>query len=171
MHGVILENTAMNFSKILLTIVSLCLCGRCLADEWKSHTNERFGIRISYPANLKPGRMPDNGAGQTFSDGKFSVTVQGHFTGGTTLEDFWKQSLSSYGKSISYKHKKENGFVVSGVLPDGTEFYKKLHVQGGNWAGFTATYPHAMNKTYDPVIEHMAKSFQPFLSGKYGRLP
>jgi len=158
-------------NRITIFVILAVLGVRSSAAEWKTHTNARFGFQIDLPATLKPGPMPDNGAGRTFSDGNLTMIVQGHFTHGSKLENFRKQALSTYGKSITYQVSKKDWFVVSGVLPDGTEFYHKLHVKGGNWASFTATYPHAMNKTFDPVITKMVGSFKPFLPGSYDRIP
>jgi hypothetical protein len=142
------------------------------AGEWNSYVNERFGFRFDYPASLKPGRIPPNGAGLNFSDGKFSVTAQGHFLNGKTLEDFYREALNSYGAEITYKVNRPTWFVVSAEQNNGFVVYKKFHVKGGNWAQFTATYPASLSAKYDPVIERMAKGFVPFLEGKnYDRVP
>lgn len=141
------------------------------SETWKSHTNPRFGIRVDYPAYLKPLAIAPNGSLHSFTDGSFTLTVQGHFLNGRTLEDHWKQALSDHGPSITYKVCRSTWFVVSGVRPDGTEFYRKFHVRGGGWAEFTATYPRRLNQRYDPVVAHIAKSFTPFLKGSFDRIP
>ena len=157
---------------LLVLLLSCLAVPHSCADEWKSYVNERFGFRLDYPASLKPGRLPENGAGRNFSDGEFSVTAQGHFLNGKTLEDFYQEALNSYGGAVTYKVRRPTWFVISGERRDGAVFYKKFHAKGGNWAEFTAVYPVALGARYDPVIERMAKSFVPFLDGAdYDRAP
>lgn len=142
------------------------------AEEWKTYVNQRFGFQFVYPESLKPGRTPQNGAGLNFTDGKFSVTAQGHFLNGNTIEETYQKSLKAYGTEITYKVRKPSWFVISADQSNGYVVYTKFHVQGGNWAEFTATYPIGTGAKYDPVIERMAKGFIPFLSGnRYDRAP
>ncbi len=148
----------------LAVIAHLCFFASAQADDWLAYTNMRFGFAFSHPAALKPGPGPANGAGRTFTDGKFSVTVQAHFSM-RSLDETWKQIQADYGKNATYKVKKPDWFVISGILPDGTEFYRKFHEGNGSWCELWATYPHSMNETYDPVLERMVKSFRPFLPG------
>jgi hypothetical protein len=159
-----------------LAVVALLLVWPSLATaqvsaKWNTYTNERFGFRFSHPASLKPSRAPENGAGLNFSDGRMSVTVQAHYSF-TSIDEIWRDLVAQYGGSATYKVKKKSWFVISGVLPNGTEFYRKFHEGNGSWCELWATYPHALNKTYDPVIERMVKSFVPFLPGDgYDRAP
>jgi hypothetical protein len=129
---------------------------------WQSYTNGRFGFVFSHPTQLRPGRLPENGAGLNFTDGKMSVTVQSHFLNGRTLAETWSEALQTYGPSIGYKVKRRNWFVVSGALPDGTEFYRKFYVRGDQWSEFHATYPTALKTTYDQLLERLLKGFVPF---------
>lgn len=140
------------------------------AEEWDLYTNSRFGFSLSFPGNSTGTHPPNERSGRKFvsASKKFVLEVEGGLLGTGNLESFWKNSLAHYGESITYKVKKENWFVVSGVR-DGEEFYNKVNVQGGNWAGFQISYPHAENKLYDPYVEKIAKSFQPFLKGKFER--
>ena len=135
------------------------------AAKWDTYVNHRFGFRFEYPASLAPGRLPENGAGRSFTDGTFSVTVQGHFMHGRTLDDFYQDALTVYGKDVTYKVKRPTWFVVSADQSNGYVVYKKFHVRGQNFAEFIATYPIGTGKKYDPVIERMAKTFVPFLEG------
>ncbi len=157
-------------SSILL--VTFIITTSAQAEEWNTYLNERFGFRFAYPKSLKPSRTPQNGAGLNFTDGKFSVTAHGHFLNGRTIEAFFQDALKAYGGAITYMVKKPSWFVVSADQSNGYVAYRKFHVQGGNWAEFTATYPIGTGAKYDPVIERMAKGFIPFLSGKeYDRAP
>ena len=144
-------------------------------EAWREYLNRRFGFRIEYPPSLEPSRPPDNGAGQEFrsADGKVSLLVQAHFLQGPsdTLEARWQADLSAYGKAIRYQRRGSDWYVISGVLPNGFEFYRRFAVQSHNWASFEITYPHAESVKYDRWVERMAKSFVPFLPGDYDRVP
>ena len=164
-----LDVVAAFFGLCLLSCSSLSAAR--VSAEWDTYTNERFGFRFSYPSSLTPSRAPGNGAGMNFSDGQMSVTVQAHYSF-TPIDEIWRDLVAQYGDSATYKVKKKSWFVIYGVLPNGTEFYRKFHEGNGSWCELWATYPHALNKTYDPVIERMVKSFVPFLPGDgYDRAP
>jgi hypothetical protein len=150
---------------IVIALLILASTNYLPAEPWKAYVNEGFGFRLTYPESLKSSRQPGNGAGLNFTDGAFSVTAQEHFLNGKKLEDFYRDALESYGSDITYKVKKQSWFVVSGDQSNGYVVYKKFHVQDGNWAEFTATYPIGTGAKYDPVIERMAKEFVPFLVG------
>lgn len=135
---------------------------------WKEYVNGRFGFKIPYPASLVPQREPDNGGGRRFvsKDGKVELVAHAHYIGlneGDSFDDRWNEALKEYGKSVTYKRKTATWFVISGVLPDGTEYYEKLHVQKHNYAAFKLTYPHAATAVYSPWVEKIAKEFVPFL--------
>lgn len=130
---------------------------------------------LRYPdRDARQPQTPDhrpNGSLHSFTDGRFTLTVHGHFLNDTTLADHWEKALADHGETIIYKTRRDTWFVISGVRPDGIEYYRKFHTRNGNWAEFIATYPHRLNKNYDPVVEHRAKTFEPFLKGKYDRIP
>ena len=151
-------------------VCSLAMPGWVAASDvvWKEYVNGRFGFKIPYPASLVPQREPDNGGGRRFvsKDGKVELVAHAHYIGlneGDSFHDRWNEALKEYGKSVTYKRKAATWFVISGVLPDGTEYYEKLHVQKHNYAAFKITYPHAATAVYSPWVEKIAKEFVPFL--------
>lgn len=155
--------------KVLVPAALVASAQTVNAEHWKTYTNERFGFRFIYPESLMPGRLPENGAGRNFTDGKFSVTAQAHFLNGRSIEDLYQESLRAYGNSVTYKVRRPTWFVVSADLSNGSVVYRKLHVQGENFAEFTATYPVGTGSKYDPFIERMAKEFIPFLPLSTGK--
>jgi formylglycine-generating enzyme required for sulfatase activity len=140
------------------------------AASWKTYTNQRFGFRFDYPEVLRSKSNPTNGAGLCFTDGNLTVTAEGHFLT-DSFDAWWNSMLKDLGDKVTYKVKKSTWAVISGVGEDGVEFYIKRCVLGGNWAGFSASYPHSMNRKYDPVITQMSEKFVPFLPGDYDRAP
>jgi serine/threonine protein kinase len=140
------------------------------ASGWNTYTNERFGFSFGYPAILKPGILPENGAGRAFTDGVFTVVAEAHFMQSQNFDKWWDEQLKARGKDVTYKVKKSTWAVVSGIGSDGMEFYLKRHVQNGMWAQFYATYPHSMNEKYDSIVAQISKRFIPFLDGDYDRV-
>jgi hypothetical protein len=160
-----------------LALVLLLLIGGVQAQEakWKTYVNPRFGFSLEYPTELIGSREPENGAGREFhtKDEEFSILAHAHFLGAVdeseSLESVWKEALKELGSTVTYKKKGKDWYVVSGVKPDGTEYYYKWWVKGKNWAELRITYPHAKNKKYDPWVERIAKRFVPFLEGDFDR--
>lgn len=155
----------------ILFLIGASLCS-AKAEETLTYVNPRFGFSLTYPANLTAGPPPANGDGRHFAspDGELSVRAFGHFLVAESFDEMWASTLENYGAAVTYKVKRDDWFVVSGVL-DGTEFYHKVFVQGGNACHFIIEYPHARNAVYDPVVEQIAKDFVPFLDGDYDRAP
>lgn len=159
----------MNTSALLLAF-ALISSSLAKAEEWDLYTNLRFGFSLDFPGNSTGTHPPGDRSGRKFvsASGKFVMEVEGGLLGAGSLERFWRNSLAHYGEAITYKVRKKDWFVVSGVR-NGEEFYNKVYVRDGNWAGFQISYPHAENKLYDPYVVKIAKSFQPFLKGNFER--
>jgi hypothetical protein len=163
---------------ILISVVaSVSLAGGVHGEEqWKTYINGRWGFSLTYPSSLIPGPWPTNGAGQEFHSlsKEVSVFAQGSHTHediGETLESFWRKELSERGETVTYKLKKDNYYVISGVNSNGYEFYHKMFFFPGRWIEFEITYPHAKNDVYDPWVERIARDFNPSLpdNGTYDR--
>jgi hypothetical protein len=170
-----LQGTKMKRCLCLFWIALLFCQWRIVAGQgevWKVYINPRFGFRIEYPASLKADRPPDNGDGQAFhsADGKVRLVASGGFLVAFTFEGLWQQDLERYGNSVTYQKKGETSYVVSGVLPNGVEFYRHLAVQGQNFADFEITYPHGEHAKYDRWVERIARSYVPFLQGDFDRV-
>jgi hypothetical protein len=79
------------------------------------------------------------------------------------LDNFWQQELSTRGETVTYKFKKDNYYVISGINPNGYEFYHKVFFYPTYWLEFEMTYPHAQHATYDRWVERIAHDFVPVL--------
>jgi hypothetical protein len=44
----------------------------------------------------------------------------------TVKRSAWQQELSTRGETVTYKFKKDNYYVISGINPNGYEFYHKV---------------------------------------------
>lgn len=165
---------AMKHAVLCLVFVALPIAvfaGAFGDTTWKEYVNARFGFKMSYPAELVANPDPENGDGREYHtrNKEFSVTGYGHFLVDTTLNSLWEDDLKEYGSHLTYKRKSATWYVVSGVK-DGQEFYRKVLTKGDNCAVLHFTYPHAKSAQYDPWVEHIVKSFVPFLKGDYDRI-
>lgn len=142
------------------------------SELWKVYINKRFGFRIEYPASLEAERPPENGDGQAFrsTDRKVRLVASGGLLVAFTFEELWQHDLERYGNSVTYRRKGENWYVISGVSSDGVEFYRRLAVQGHNFADFELTYPHSEHAKYDRWVERISRTYVPFLEGAFERL-
>lgn len=169
-----------------LAIAVLCCCATyARAEGWTTSKLTRFGVELSHPVSFwrveaaweKPGFEGSISAGNTdtITDGTMSVRLQGEpGEDRGVFESRWKNDLRTRGASVSYKVKRDNWYVVSGVGPDGTEFYTKAWLLPNGGFQFEATYPHARNSTYDRVLERMLKGFRPSVTesdGDFSRDP
>lgn len=136
-----------------------------LKDGWMTYSNGRFGCSLPIPPGLKPLRPADNGGGQSFAslDDKVRITIGGHFNvdGNGDVEKNWEWALAVKDRTITYKRKTADWYVISGVSKDGTGFYEKYAANAKYCAGWTMTYPQVDEKRYAPWIERMAKGFDP----------
>jgi hypothetical protein len=162
---------------LISALVGISLVGNAQGeDQWKTYINGRWGFSLTYPSSLIAGPSPTNGAGQEFhlSSKEVSVAAQGSHTHediGETLDHFWRKELSERGDTVTYKLKKDNYYVISGVNSNGYQFYHKVFFFPGRWIEFEITYPHAKNKVYDAWVERIAREFDPSLpdNGAYDR--
>lgn len=144
------------------------------AGSWTTSKLTRFGVDLEHPASFqrveadwqKPGFGGSISAGNadTITDGTMSVTLRGEpgWDRGS-FGSLWKSELARRGSSVSYKVKRDSWYVVSGVDPDGSEFYTKCWLLPNGGFQFEASYPHAANTTCDPILERMLKGFRPTL--------
>jgi hypothetical protein len=136
-------------------------------DGWRVYRNARFGMVLPVPPGMNPTRPPDNGGGQAFksADGSVSLAVYGHFNldGLGDVDARWKTALEEPDRTITYKRKTEEWFVVSGVTKDGTGFYERYVANSKYFCGWEMTYPQKEEKKYSSWIERIAKGFLPSL--------
>lgn len=163
---------------LLIVLMTASLCRAADSDEswkvrvllgndgWMLYENPRFGFALPVPPAMKAERPPDNGGGQIFisADG-MRLAAWAHFNtdGAASVEAEWKNELAVKNRTITYKRKTDGWYVVSGVNQDGTGFYTKYFADAQYFAYFSILYPQADEKKYQPVIERIAKDFQPRL--------
>jgi hypothetical protein len=138
------------------------------AAPWVRSKLTRFGVELIHPSSfkrLKGAWEEPNFEGSlaahntdTISDGVMSVRVEYE---ADDFENSWARELRKNGSNITYKTKKSDWYVVSGVRADGIEFYRKVWLIDSWCFSFDAQYPHKLNYKYDLVLERMLKGFKP----------
>ena len=167
-----LSSDVSTLTSILLCILSLHSVA--LASDWKREVNGRWGFALTYPSPLIPEPLPENGAGRRYhsADQQVSLSAMGsHTFPEESLDNFWQEELKTRGETVAYKFKKENYYVISGVNPNGYEFYHKVFFYPTYWLEFEMTYPRAQHAIYDAWAERIAHDFVPVLpdNGQYDR--
>jgi hypothetical protein len=141
---------------------------RTWRDSWATVLNERHGFAIAYPDVIFEQReAPKTDEGQVFvsKDGKAKLLV-GAFENADhqSLEDYRKYLISDQyaGAKIDYAPVKQRWFVLSGDR-NGETFYQRVSFTCGgklinSWA---MLYPTTERKTYDRVVEAVARTYTP----------
>jgi hypothetical protein len=153
------------------------LCGLAFASDWKREVNGRWGFSLTYPASLIPEPVPANGAGRRYhsANQEVSLVAEGSHThsenAGENLNGFWQKEVAERGDTVTYKVKKDDFYVVSGVNHNGYEFYHKVFFYPTYWVEFEITYPHSKHQQYDVWVERISRQFVPALpdNGQYDR--
>lgn len=138
------------------------------AADWTSYRNARYGFMIAYPTALfapDPEKESDQGRAVVSADGRARLLV-GAFENAdqTSLADYRAVLLKeSYaGAAIDYAPVRDKWFVLSGTR-DGNMFYERVTFTCGgriinSWA---MVYPAVERRTYDRVVERVARSYAP----------
>jgi hypothetical protein len=151
--------------------------GPLFATDWKKEVNRRWGFSLTYPASLIPEPVPANGGGRRYHSANQDVSLA---TSGShshpdlvdeSLNGFWQKELADRGDTVTYKVKKDDFYVVSGVNPNGYEYYHKVFFYPTYWVEFEITYPHSKRQLYDPWVDRISRDFIPALpdNGHYDR--
>ncbi len=166
-----------------MRILAVLIMGICLllftveqasgqsASSWNTYQNARFGYEIGYPGDFhKEEPPPENNDGRIFtsSDGKATITVYGSFNAlSRTIAGMYRSQLDEYskeGKTVTYKARGDNWFVLSGFDGDRIFYIKTLRKKADKENEVYATiifyYPRASKNTYDAVTERLSKSLR-----------
>ena len=153
---------------VALAVASVAAVAAPRLDDWATLKNERHGFAIAYPVDVfeqKSAPTTDQGRVLVSKDGKAKLLVG-------AFENADAQSLEAYrqfllegqyaGADIDYSRIKGRWFVLSGTR-NGEIFYQRVSFTCGgklinSWA---MLYPQAERKTYDRVLEAIARTYTP----------
>ena len=165
------ENSVAMPRLISIFLIIVSLGGLAFASDWKREVNGRWGFALTYPASLIPEplrRWPALSLSR--SDSLSCGDWQPHASR-RVFGRFLPERTEHQRRNGDHKFKKENYCVISGVNPNGYEFYHKVFFYPTYWLEFEITYPHAQHAVYDAWVERIAHDFVPALpdNGQYDR--
>lgn len=138
-------------------------------DSWTTVKNERHGFAIAFPTGVfEPMEAPKTDEGRVFvsKDGKAKLLV-GAFENAdnSSMQDYRQYLIDEQYKDarIDYAPMKQRWFVLSGINAQGEMFYQRVSFTCGgklinSWA---MLYPAAERKSYDRVVEAVARTYSP----------
>lgn len=166
MDGVSFVWRRFRFFTALIFIVATTERLQSEEEKWNVCSTPKTEFALPVPASLIHSTAATaTGCSFQTSDGEFNVeavepsdaTAQSE-----TLERRMQKEIDLLGGTVNYKKKGDTWFVLSGVTPDGTEYYRKLFTNGTRWVTLRITYPHAQHKKYDRWVTRIEKTFVPF---------
>lgn len=135
---------------------------------WTSYRNARHGFMIAYPTALfapDPERESEDGRAVVSTDGRARLLVGAFLNQDNTDLAAYRAFLlsESYaGAALDYAPVRDKWFVLSGTRDDNVFYERVTFTCGGriinSWA---MLYPASERRTYDRVVERVAKSYSP----------
>jgi len=142
--------------------IFLAVYAQAAEESWSTCSMPTAPFRVQVPAILIHATAATAG-GCSFQteDGQFNVeaVVQ---PGTETLDARMQKEIELLSGKVDHKKKGDDWFLLSGVTPDGTEYFRKLFTQDGQWVTLRITYPHAERKKYSDWVKRIEKTFIPF---------
>ena len=137
-------------------------------DRWSTIFNERHGFAIAYPTDvfqLQTEQKTDEGRVLVSKDGKAKLLVAAFANSENQSLDEYRTFLLSgeyQGAKIDYAPVKKKWFVLSGERR-GEMFYQRVSFtcSGKLINSWAMLYPADLRRTYDRVVEAVAKSYTP----------
>lgn len=156
----------MKFALILLVLSCCTIAAAQKTANYDTYCNPRFEYCVSYPVDvLIPQAIAANGDGRKFvsKDNEVEMLVYGTENGlDQTLAGLYAEeskSIPSESRAITYKLKKNNWFVVSGIK-SGRVFYRKTIFRNDQFLTFSIEYPPEQRIRFDSITAKIAASFK-----------
>lgn len=126
-----------------------------------NYKNSRYGYSVTYPADVfTSSSSSDNGDGIVLYGDDIVVSVYGgNNTFSESLDEVYNNAVET-SPGVSYKTKKSNFYVISGINEDKI-YYTKEYVGIGSTNTLLIEYPSSKKKQFDSVVTQLANSFKP----------
>ena len=141
--------------------------GKELGD-WTSYRNAKHGFMLAYPTALfapDPERESEDGRAVVSTDGRARLLVGAFVNQESTDLKAYREFLlaESYsGATLDYAPVRDKWFILSGLRGNEVFYERVTFTCGGriinSWA---MLYPVSERRTYDRVVERVAKSYSP----------
>jgi hypothetical protein len=158
-----------NWSASLISCACLVVAvetSRAEDELWKNCSTPKTHYVLQVPGSLVGSTAPGaTGCAYQTADGEFNIEAieQNEPAGGNqTLDGRMQKEIDLLTGTVTYQNKGDAWFVLSGVTPDGTEYYRKHSTNGVDWVTLRITYPHAKHKKYDKWVKRIEKAFVAF---------
>jgi hypothetical protein len=136
--------------------------GNAAEELWKNCSTPTTDYVLQVPGSLVRSTGPGvTGCTYQSADGEFNVEAAER-PDDQKIEERMQKEISLLSGTVTYQTRGETWFVLSGVTPDGTEYYRKHYTNGGQWVTLRITYPHSKNKRYNKWVTRIEKSFVAF---------
>ncbi|PYM04050.1 MAG: hypothetical protein DMF13_02315 [Verrucomicrobia bacterium] len=150
------------------TLIYACDSGSARNEEeaWSTCSTPITRFVLQIPASLIHSTAPTaTGCSFQTPDGEFNVEAVVQLDSGKeneTLESRMQKEIDLLPGTVKHKKKGDSWFLLSGVTPDGTEYYRKLFIKDSQCVTLRVTYPQAQHKKYDQWVARIEKTFVPF---------
>jgi len=153
----------------LLALSAFAFAGPCgAASDWQGYSNERYGFRLQYPANVFTlERSAEAGDGELFvaKDGDArllvgTLTNESRFTPASYQQYVAQNSYPDY--RIHYRRLGGSWFALSGE-GNGKIFYEKamFSCAGRLITSFAMIYRSDQRQAFDRIVERIENTFRP----------
>jgi len=139
--------------------------------EYIRYHNPRFGFFIEYPSFMLKEPSPENGDGISCRCQGLEITAYGSLN--IDPETGKKMSIERVARFYAQPADTiyaldTNAMVVRGVTENGNLRYRKFVTREGLTFGFEATYDSKNSRFIEPLVDHMAESFDCSQPGEEG---
>lgn len=126
------------------------------------YVNGKYRYSLVYPDGVfAPQGEADAGDGQRFlaAGGRASLTVYASFNVlEQTLDQAYAEALARPDRTIVYRRRHGNWFVVSGREGDAV-YYRKTALANETFYTLELRYPQALKATFDPLVGGLVQGF------------
>jgi hypothetical protein len=147
----------------------ICPAPVALADQfipigggWKTCINDRFGMRLDYPADVfAPGPPPRNADGQAFAspDASLQIFATHNVLNETPISMKRDMVGMKDYENVTCSPSGNTWLVLSGYRDD-TILCEKYFFTDGVISGFAIEFPAANKPFYAPIVERTENSFR-----------
>jgi hypothetical protein len=132
------------------------------ADQWMEYEEPRTGMSIQYPSGIFTQSVATEDGHQFFGpDAELEISARDGIGVGSTeeLRDLMINS-KDYSR-LTYSPGGQSWMVASGYRGENI-YYEKFFVRNGEVRAFSVQYPKAMRSVYDPIVERLEDTFDPW---------